>query len=282
MVTSFPVACSSKIKRMAKLQIDKQMEKQILEIVNVMKEIPAALNLVQNWLSDKKFLFMKKYITVLSVFLFLAVAAEAQYGYGPRTRVYVGGGGYRRPHPPRRPVQKRPSFQPTVNFSAGYGFPNLDKNQFAQFSDAYMGNTYTQNGPFTGAIDYQFSRNMSIGVMGTYGKVSVPYYNYGSSSATPDFTGKLENWSLMLNMMNYFPTYDSKVEPYLRTAVGINNWKQDYVDASGNKAAVVADPSQFAYQASLGARFNLSKGAGIYLEAGYGKYIVSGGLTLKF
>jgi predicted porin len=133
-----------------------------------------------------------------------------------------------------------------------------------------------------GAVDYQFSRNMSIGVMGTYGKVTAPYYDYSSATEVPSFTGSLENWSILLNVMSFMPTYNNSIEPYLRTAIGINNWTQSYVDPAGNKAADIPDPSQLAYQVSLGARFNLSKGAGFYIEGGYGKYILTGGLTLKF
>lgn len=231
---------------------------------------------------------MKKNVTILTIlFLMIAAASEAQYYYAPppyygRPRMRMGMR-YRRPIPPRqqRQMPKKPSFQPTVNFSIGYGLPNLDKNELATFFDSYMG-TATQKGPFTGAVDYQFSRNMSIGVMGTYGKVTAPYYDYASSSSEPSFTGSLENWSLMLNIMSYMPTYSRQLEPYLRTAIGINNWTQDYVDNAGNKAADVSEPSQLAYQVSLGTRINLSKGAGVFVEAGYGKYILNGGLTLKF
>ena len=229
---------------------------------------------------------MKKNVTILTIlFLTIAVASEAQYYYAPppygRPRSRMGMR-YRRPMPPRqRQMPKKPPFQPTVNFSIGYGLPNLDKNQLATFYESYMG-TATQKGPFTGAVDYQFSRNMSIGVMGTYGKVTAPYFDYNSTSAAPDFTGSLENWSVMLNIMSYMPTYSRQMEPYLRTAIGVNNWTQDYVDNAGNKAADVPEPSQLAYQVSLGTRINLSKGAGFFVEAGYGKYILNGGLTLKF
>jgi len=82
--------------------------------------------------------------------------------------------------------------------------------------------------------------------------------------------------------MSFAPTYNNAIEPYVRTALGINNWTQNYLDQSGNKAANIPDPSELAYQVSLGARFNLSKGAGFYIEGGYGKYILTGGLTLKF
>jgi opacity protein-like surface antigen len=228
---------------------------------------------------------MKKHLLII-VLLCLAFAFEsnAQYGYyyygRPRMRVRVVPR-VKRPAPQRQTPHKSVPFEPSVNISIGYGFPNLDKDHLAEFYNFYKGN-FSQTGPVTGSIDYQFSPNISIGVMGTYGKVSAPYYSYSSQTNLPDFTGKLENWSVMLNMMTYFPTYTRKVEPYLKTAIGVNNWKQDYVDEAGNKVYDTDDPSQLAYQVSLGARFNLSKNAGLYVEGGYGKYILNGGLTFKF
>ncbi len=220
---------------------------------------------------------MKKYLSLFTLLLLLGAAtAGAQYG---GTRVYVRPG-YARPYQPRRIVNSD-NFIPTINFSIGYGYPNLDKDQLAEFGHTYKG-TVSQNGPVTGAIDYQFSRYMSIGVMGTYGKVTVPYYDNNSNGLTPSFTGSIENWSVMFDLVNYFPSYNKTVSPYLRTAVGINNWNQKYTDESGNKVADVPDPNMFAYQVSLGARFNLSPNAGIFMEAGYGKYILNGGFTVRF
>jgi hypothetical protein len=175
-----------------------------------------------------------------------------------------------------------PSFQPSVNISFGYSYPNLDYTHFANFANMYKGNVSNQTGPFTGAIDYQFSRFMSIGVLGTYGKVTLPYYAIDNKTSIPDMTGNYENWSLMLNVVSYFPTRSRAVSPYLRTAVGINHWIQDYTDVTGAKPMGIPEPSTLAYQASLGAKFNLSPRAGIFMEAGYGKYIVNGGLALKF
>lgn len=237
-----------------------------------------------------------KQLFLICLLAIAGITAEAQvrvrvgpgYGYGrPRARVRMN---YRQPRPPRQQPQQRrrdklPAFEPSVNLNFGYGFPNLDKDHFANFSNLYKGNITNQTGPFTGSVDYQFSRFMSIGVMGTYGKVNQPYYNYtnnSSTSSTADLTGKYENWSLMLNVVTYLPTRSRAVSPYLRTALGINNWKQEYADPSGVKTEGLPEPTAFAYQASLGAKFNLSKRAGIFLEAGYGKYIVSGGLALKF
>lgn len=223
-----------------------------------------------------------KYSLIFLMFLMIGFGAEAQiypyYSPRPSVRVQV-----RPSRPPMRRQNPKPrliSFHPTVNVSIGYGFPNLDQNQFIEFSDAYRGDV-NQAGVLTGSIDYQFSRYMSIGIMGTYGKISAPYY-YNYAASAPDFTGSLENYSIMLNLMNYFPSNSSKVAPYLRTAIGLNNWNQEYIRSSGEKMEGYPNPTQFSYQAALGARLNLSKNAGLYLEGGYGKYILNGGLTFKF
>src|ERR1700712_1952020 len=120
---------------------------------------------------------MKKYIIPFLLLTFLiSEYSEAQ------VRVYVGPGTrYRRYQRPgnqkqKRPQQNLPKFEPTVNLSVGYGFPNLDKDMLPSFYNYYRGNV-DQTGPITGALDYQFSRSMSIGVMVTHGEVSAPYYN---------------------------------------------------------------------------------------------------------
>ncbi len=232
----------------------------------------------------------KKFLSITVVLLMLAATAV-------KAQVIIGGGGYYRPYyrpypwRPRRPYveqqqpprRKIPPFQPSVNINVAYGFPNLDKNQLAEFDNYYKGTVTNQTGPFIGSIDYQFSRFTSIGVLGTYGKVEVPYYNYSEQSSNPDFTGRYESWSLMFNLVNYIPTYDDHVTPYLRTAIGINNTiSQSYQDATGTNYDYTDNTSQLAYQVSLGLRIKLSPGAGLFLEGGYGKYIGAAGLTFKF
>src|SRR5436190_1630530 len=181
---------------------------------------------------------MKKQITVLAILMILISGlAEAQYPGG----VYMQKG-YRKP-PPRYQKQKQnhgkqnysqrkaPQFHPTVNLSLGYGYPNLDKDffpdEFTGALTAFKGTQFSQTGPLTGALDFQFSRYNSIGVLGTYGKVSVPYYDFSSNNPLPYFNGEIKSWSVMLNMMTYFPSYES-VSPYIRTAIGMSNRTEDY------------------------------------------------------
>lgn len=210
-------------------------------------------------------------LTFCALFL-LVMTSEAQM-----RRVY-GRPRYGRPRPAY--VRQLPAFQPTVNLSLGYGFPALDKNFMPEFYEAYSGNI-SQTGPFTGAIDYRFSRFMSIGLMATHNKLTAPYYDYGSSSALPAFNANVENWSFMVNLVRYFPA-GKVVSPYLRTAIGINSWKQEYTYPDGSKAPVIPDRlPDLAYQAGLGVNINLSKHAGLFVEAGYGKYVLHGGLQIR-
>ncbi|HVZ96941.1 MAG TPA: hypothetical protein VG847_08710 [Chitinophagaceae bacterium] len=224
---------------------------------------------------------MKKYLIVFGACFFCFIsAADAQVGIfiGPR---FGYGPGYRGMH--RRYARQNrnlPPFQPSVNVSFGYGFPNLDKDALPDFYNQYKGNASSQTGPVTGAIDYRFSRAMSMGIMVTHGDVKVPYYNYNGSSA-PAFTGSLDNWCFMFDLVNYIPAGE-RVTPYIRTAIGINTWTQSFTDSSGGKLNLAGNPSELAYQVGIGADFYLSKNAAIFVEGGYGKYIVHGGISFKF
>lgn len=220
---------------------------------------------------------MKKIIGLLLLVLVTAEFNEAD------AQVFLGGPyrTYRRPYR-QRPKQEDPNlpkFTPMVNISFGYGFPNLDKTEMPLLYNYYRG-SFTQNGPVTGAIDYQFNRNMSVGVLVTHGKVTAPYYD--NNTASPVLTGSLNNWSFMLNIMRYMPVDSKKVVPYFRTAIGINSWEQHFADAAGNKVNIGLNPNDLAYQIGLGAKFNVLNNAGFFLEAGYGKYILHGGLSVSF
>ena len=212
---------------------------------------------------------MKKYLAfVTAALVFIAGTANAQFRrYGGRMRRY--------------PPQERryaPPYTPSASVSIGYGWPNLDKDQLYQFYNFAQGPA-SQNGVLHGSFDYRYSRTASIGVAVSHGKVSAPYYDYNSTSTTPTLNGSLENWSAMLNIIRYMPV-SRTVEPYIKTAVGVNIWTQDYADQNGYKVPL-QNPNAFAYQASLGVKFNLDKHSGLFIEAGYGKYILGGGLTFR-
>ena len=87
----------------------------------------------------------------------------------------------------------------------------------------------------------------------------------------------------MFNMMTYFPSYQKAISPYIRTAIGFNNRSETYTYPNGSKALTnLNNITDLAYQVSMGAKFNFSSNASFFIEAGYGRYIVNGGLCFKF
>lgn len=223
----------------------------------------------------------KQKIFLLMGILLVFSAANAQMGIFVGPRIGYGYSVHPGPNPRnygKRPSKKQNPFTPYIDIAIGYGFPNLDKNQLPNFYNYYSGNA-SQTGPVTGAINYRFSRNMSIGLMVSHGNVSLPYYDYNSGNFA--FTGNLDNWSIMFNMLHYMPVISDKASPYIRTAIGVNIWDQNFTDNSGNKLNMAGTPSDLAYQISLGTDIKLSKQSALFIEAGYGKYILQGGLKFK-
>ena len=206
---------------------------------------------------------------LLGVILMVCVC-QGYSQYGGR---FGRGGGYRRER-----MKEMIDFKPSVDVSIGYGFPNLDKYLLSDFYGYYAGST-TQTGPIIANIDYHFSPRMAIGVMVNYGKVSRSYYNWNTDAK--EFTGSLTNTAVLVSLTRYLGM-SQKIQPYTRTAIGINTGQAQYLNNDGSKAANANDGTSLAYQVGLGCKFNVSKRGGFFIEAGYGKYILSGGVNLKF
>ena len=214
---------------------------------------------------------VKIVMTVLLSLLLITAVAEAQVivvTRQPRHEKF------------KHPGENLPKFQPALNLSIGYGFPDVDRKYLPDYY-GYDRGTISQSGVFTGALDYRFSRRMSIGILVAHGAVSAPYYSYYSSPSAADLTTRLETWSFMIQIIRYIPI-SLWVTPYIKTAIGFNSWKQQFRDANGNETAVThVDVPDFAHQIALGVKFRLSRRAGLFVEGGYGKYIVLGGLSIK-
>ncbi len=218
-------------------------------------------------------------LLVTSLFCVQQASAQVSIGVGVGPRFGVGGMGYGRPMGRRQQKPKdQPKFTPIVHLSFGYGFPNLDVYQMASLFN-YSRGTSTQTGPITGAIDIQYSPTASAGIMVTHGQVSAPYYDYNNPSGPPVMYGSLDNWSIMANFVRYMPASPS-FSGYFRTAIGVNIWNQNYTDGSGNKLAF-DQPSLLAYQIGIGGKLKITKNSSLFMEAGYGKYILHGGLSFK-
>lgn len=218
---------------------------------------------------------MRKGILLGLILVACFYESNAQYGGG-----YGGYGRYGRPRPYRQQqLREMENFKPSLDVSVGYGFPNLDKYLLSDFYGYYSGNA-TQTGPIIASLDYHFAPRMAIGVMVNYGKVSRPYYDYNTGQQ--DFTGSLTNTAVLLNFTRYMGSARQTVVPYMKTAIGFNTGSAKYLASDGSKAANADDGTTLAYQVGLGVQINASKNGGFFVEAGYGKYIVAGGVRLKF
>jgi opacity protein-like surface antigen len=206
---------------------------------------------------------------ILLGIVLMACFHEGYSQYGGR---FGGRGGYRRDR------EEMQNFTPSLDVSVGYGFPNLDKYLLSDFYNYYTGNT-TQTGPITATVDYHFTPRMAIGLMVNYSKVSRSYYNYNTEEQS--FTGSLNNTAVLLSFTRYLGM-SQKIQPYTRTAIGINTGTANYVSNDGSKVNGGDDGTSLAYQVGLGAKFNITQHGGFFVEAGYGKYILSAGLTMKF
>ncbi len=229
---------------------------------------------------------MRKYMLgiLLAGSMALSQQSSAQVGIGigvgPRMGFGGYGGGYGRPYPRRtQNREKQPKFTPIVNFSVGYGYPSLDKDQLASFYQYYRGPVSDQ-GAITGALDVQYDRTGSIGLLVSHDFLRAGYYDNADLSSPAAVNGTLENWSVMLNLVRYMPVSEH-FSTYLRTAIGLNFWDERYKDPNGNKLPISTNPTQLAYQVGLGAKVYVSKNTGFFVEAGYGKYILHGGLTFR-
>jgi len=221
----------------------------------------------------------QKRLLSFAVLIILCATTQAQVIIGGGIGGGYGRGYYPRSHRPQRTFQRDlPEFKPVLNISIGYGFPNLDMNFLPDYYHYYKGNP-RYSGPINAAIDYQFSRNASIGLLVTNGHTKVNYFDYNNSNDVA-MTGSLDSWSFMLNLIRYMPV-NKTISPYIRTAIGISSYNQDFTDASGDKITPPPLPSALAYQAGIGVRFYVNEKAGFFAEAGYGKYIVNGGLTFR-
>ncbi len=200
------------------------------------------------------------------------------FGYGN----HLGRGRYgTKNYSSRQPKKNKheQDFKPIVYVSFGYGFPNLYASQLPENSaiNNYNKGVTTSSGPITGSIDFRFNRNSSFGVLTTYGKVNAPYTNY---SALNVGKGTIETWSVLLNLMNYAPLSNTATL-YFRVAFGANiNSTTSFNDPSGG--TLLISPASFAYQVGIGTRFDIAKNTALFAEAGYGKYILQGGLSFAF
>lgn len=162
-----------------------------------------------------------------------------------------------------------------VSLSLGAGFPNLDTRYLPAFDGMSMSGA-TGSAVVSGSLTCRVTRRLEAGVTTTYGSVSASYSEPGSvgSAGFPGFSGKLEGWTIMATLQRTFPM-GRRVSAYIKTALGAHLWTQSYTEPG-----VSADLPVLAKQVCGGVRLRCLRRAGLFVEAGYGEYVVLGGIFI--
>lgn len=177
--------------------------------------------------------------------------------------------------------RKDEKFKLHFHVSTGYGIPNVDQSYLPEYYSFSRSRIY-EKGPFTGSLDLQLNKKTSVGLLVTSGSVSAAYHNYNPNSPLQEFTGRFDNYSVMFSLNRYL-TVNSKIIPYTRIAMGVNLWKQSYIDSDGANADVSqVDLPELAFQASVGVKLKIVRAIALFVDAGYGKYILNAGFSFSF
>ena len=166
----------------------------------------------------------------------------------------------------------------TFAISAGYGWPNLGKAIIeALIYDAAESVSSTGLGPIHFRAEYALSDGVGLGVSVNYIScgvkfIEMPYqYNWSRSSL-----------SVLARINFHFATSD-KLDPYFGVGAGYKQvtWKFSSTDPlyAGEQ---LPGFSPIGFEMTIGLRYYLTPGFGLYTEMGIAKSIVQAGLVAAF
>lgn len=175
--------------------------------------------------------------------------------------------------------------------SVGIGGPNLVKklfelsatDGFSEEADAKV----TGVGPYHVKYEYGVSKHIGIGL--SAGFVTVGYdrafqgYDYVNNVSVPaKETFSLTNF-VFVPRINFHMGSNKYVDPYFGLGAGYQLYNLKYTNTDPSGLSTFAFPaSGLAMEVVFGTRIMFSQNLGIYIETGYAKSLMQGGLTLKF
>lgn len=169
--------------------------------------------------------------------------------------------------------------------SLAYGFPNLGAVVLNTYED-YNAYSVSGIGPIHLKYDYALSDKISLGVSIGYvsfkAKWTYDYYDYNTFT-TQAYDESWTGSSLgILARFNYHFATSEKLDPYVGLGAGYNSWtfkfESDYPGAI--ESSLVLPPIGF--EGGVGVKYFFSDNVGAYLELGYGKSLLQGGIAFKF
>lgn len=141
---------------------------------------------------------------------------------------------------------------------------------------------------YTGAIDYGFDNNISIGLGGGYQAVSQNIKNYSyidanGNETTSSFKYEISRLNLGLRALYHFG--NGKIDAYSGAKIGMNYYSVDVETKDvDNPSWLRTGGTSFGFQLiPIGVRAYVSNNLGIFFETGVGApCLISGGICLGF
>lgn len=187
-----------------------------------------------------------------------------------------------------RPSEPIKSFgEGAVAFTAGYGYPNwgqiginiiLDSSIYQRYSP------YKSVGPIHFRGEYGLSKSIGLGLSVNYnsfgGQWFRDYYQYLGYSKFYSENMSVKSISLMARFNLHFAV-SNQVDPYCGIAAGYKLITYKY---HSDYPGVVYDYTgglPVGFETTIGIRYYFSDIVGIYVEMGFAKSIIQGGISLK-
>lgn len=168
--------------------------------------------------------------------------------------------------------------------SVGYGFPNIGKAIFNVY-DIYTDFKVTGIGPMHLKYEYGVSDKIGMGLSVNLvtSKVSWMEPGYYNDSISYEHRIKSTAYSILARMNIHFAT-QAKIDPYWGFGLGYSGRKWTYStdDPNDLNAVSLKNLIPLGFESTIGCRFYFTDNIGAYLEAGFSKSIVQGGLVAKF
>ncbi len=166
-------------------------------------------------------------------------------------------------------------------FSAGYGAGVFSSNlRFNLYTSANY--NFTTTGPIYLKYENRFTPNTSLGISASW--VEAKYsFDYEDPYLGSQHFGEIHRSFSLLLRVNYYVWKSEKFEVYTGAGLGYVNHKGWYRNEVEDVFIIesVSPGFPFSFEATLGERYFISKGFGIYVEVGVAKSVLQGGVVWR-
>lgn len=181
-------------------------------------------------------------------------------------------------------------------FCLGYGFPNLGKS-ILKANEGIDGQTNykaTGFGPMHFRFEYALSETWGIGMSSNFNTFGDKWTESGTNSVYNTTTGNYDNvpysydYSDKVTSVNILVRFNkhwaagSKADIFSGTGIGYNLFKDTYKSTDPNSTnASFNFPIPVGFESTVGVRIFFSDNLGMYIEGGWAKDIIQGGVVYK-